>query len=124
VEVVQIESLQVTAHVQENVSVIGSKRLDLAAVSKMIVDPVNFARPRVAGIKEDQPLKALGPRGMEFAQRFGQGAFADAGGPAQDDQTAVQFVDQRPSLPELDFRLPGRIAEMESFLPAAARGAA
>jgi hypothetical protein len=53
VKVLTVERLQVAAHVQDNISILGAEGLDLAACPKVIVDPVKFARSRIAGIIED-----------------------------------------------------------------------
>src|SRR5215831_15354392 len=55
----QIKRLQIPAHVQQRITLVGPECLDLAARPKMIVPAVELAGSWTARIVEDQALKAV-----------------------------------------------------------------
>src|SRR5215472_1274559 len=94
-QVFQIKRLQITAHVQQRITLVGPECLDLAARPKMIVPAVELAGSWTARNVEDQALKALEPFWVELAQK---GALAYAGGSAQNHETPFRLRHQRPHL--------------------------
>src|SRR5215472_1737174 len=94
----QIKCLQITAHVQQRITLVGAECLDLAAHPKMIVSAVEFAGSWAARIVEDQTLKALEPFRVELAQCFDEGALPNAGRTAQNHETPTRLRHPSPHL--------------------------
>lgn len=87
-EIMEIESLEIAPDIKNDVAVVGAKLINLGARTEMVVDAILFAGARIAGIVENERLKAFEEVRMKFGESFGKRALASARGTGENDEAA------------------------------------
>ncbi|MGB8762040.1 MAG: hypothetical protein WCD01_14150 [Candidatus Sulfotelmatobacter sp.] len=77
VELLNVQCLQVTAHVQNGIAITRAQSFHLSPCAKVVVHSVAFAGTRNTAVKEHKFVKLAMQLGIELAQRLVQRSFTD-----------------------------------------------
>src|SRR5579864_5856716 len=87
-----VERLQVSAHVKNGISMVQFQRLDLVSRPKMIVISIDFTRTRRAAVKQHELPEPVPDLRVEPGQRPLEGALPNARWPAQNHEASRRVV--------------------------------
>lgn len=85
-KITEVECLKIAADIENGITIVVTKSVDLWTGAEMIVDAITFAGARVAAIVEDKRVKAVEEVRMKFGKSSGERALADAGGAGENDE--------------------------------------
>ena len=93
-QVLQVQGLQVAAHVHHHIALPVAERLDLLAGAKMIILPVSFAGSGRARVVQHDGLQFCTQIGMEPAEGFRERTLAHTRRPRQNEEPTGSFCAQ------------------------------